>query len=178
MHDKNPYPGGHYPILDHTPRARFSRRLWLYAVLGSVLSWGALVGMVVLIASMLGCSEGYSISRANQVNWTPNLTQAHSNVALRDPGWIEGLNGIDQVNEPPPPGVNYAVVECDGHRSVFFATTFDLSVKNLEGLIVHEAFEARNGCTDMDDRSKGVVKCYHAGGTVEECEAQAFPWRS
>lgn len=130
------------------------------------------------LLTLAGCGGGGSYSGGGQVKWSPNLSQAHANVMARDPRWLAGLASIIQVDKAPPAGVNAAVVKCRDRAAVLFDTTFDMPVKTLEGLIVHEALESRTGCDDHDKRSGEFVQCYHEGGTVDQCTARVFPWLS
>lgn len=124
---------------------------------------------VLLVVLVSGCDRGYSTSGA--VALRPNVQRALMNVQARGAEWVAGITNIVQTNRPPPPGVNFAGVNCPG-EVVFFNTTLDSSVEHLEALIVHEAWEIQHGCDDYDTASGAVVACYREGRPHRVCKTR------
>lgn len=134
----------------------------------NLLTWAIMCWTLAGTILIAACEQGWSISRANETGWPRNLETAHLNVAARGTEWLEGIRDIDYVDQPPPRGVNAAVVECPG-TVVVFNTMAEASVETLEGLLVHEAFEIQHGCRDQDQLSARVVRCYREGKPHRVC---------
>lgn len=127
---------------------------------------------IVLTLLLIGCGGGssYSGAGADEVPLKSNMREAIENVNARGPGWLNGVDSIKAADRAPPKGVNVATVSCGPpHEITLYRTSFGLSVRALEGLLVHEAFEAQRGCKDNDEAASAFSRCYHTGKTYTQC---------